>query len=81
VSQNILNYGSVLQPKLMHCRNYQFYGLEYLGTGVKIILKWILKKQYEGRGLKCSGSEQEQVTGACECGDEPSGSLKLRGIC
>jgi hypothetical protein len=48
----MLNYGSVQKPKLMHCLSYRFYGLEYLGTGAKIILKWILKKQYEGRGLK-----------------------------
>jgi hypothetical protein len=71
----MLNCGSFLKPKLMHCRSYRFYGLEYLGTGAKIILKCMLKKQYEWRGLKRSGPEQEQVTGACECGNEPSGSL------
>jgi len=72
----MLNYSSVLKLKVTHCCSYRFYGLEYLGTGPKIILKWILEKQYEGRELICSGSEQEQVTGVCECGNEPSGSLK-----
>jgi hypothetical protein len=27
-------------------------------------------------GLHCSGSGYGQVVGACECGDEPSGSIK-----
>ena len=27
-------------------------------------------------GEDCCGSEQGQVAGACECGNEPSGSIK-----
>jgi hypothetical protein len=39
----------------------------------KIMLKW------DGRhGLDCSGLGQGQVVGACECGNEPSGSIKCR---
>jgi len=29
-----------------------------------------------GHGMNWSGSEQRQVLGACECGDEPSDSTK-----
>ena len=29
-----------------------------------------------GHGLDRSGSGQRQVAGCCECGDEPSGSIK-----
>jgi len=29
-----------------------------------------------GHGLDWPGSEQEQVVGSCECGDEPLGSIK-----
>ena len=31
-----------------------------------------------GYGLDPSGSGQGQVTGTCECGNEPSGSIKMR---
>jgi hypothetical protein len=30
----------------------------------------------EGHGLNQSGSGYGQVAGSCECGDEPSGSIK-----
>jgi hypothetical protein len=30
----------------------------------------------EGNGLDCSGSEWEQGAGYCECGNEPSDSIK-----
>jgi len=29
-----------------------------------------------GRGMDYSGSSQEQMAGACECGDEPWGYIK-----
>jgi len=31
-------------------------------------------------GLDRAGSGQGQVAGTCECGNEPSGSIKMRGI-
>jgi hypothetical protein len=44
-----------------------------LGVDGRIILKWIFKKWDR---LVCSGSEQGQVAGSCECGNEPSVSIK-----
>jgi hypothetical protein len=44
----------------------------------KVILKWILKQWDGGHGLDRSGSGQGQVAGSCECGNEPSGSIKCR---
>jgi hypothetical protein len=35
----------------------------------------------EGQGLDRSGSEQGQVAGCYECGDEPSGSVKCGEFC
>ena len=32
-------------------------------------------------GLDWAGPGQGQVADACECGNEPSGSIKMRGIC
>jgi len=43
----------------------------------RIILKWFFKKMVGRHGLDCSGSGQGQVAGACECGNERSGSIKL----
>jgi hypothetical protein len=41
-----------------------------------IILKRIFKK-WDGRhGLDRSGSEQGNLAGSCECGNEPSGLIK-----
>ena len=31
-------------------------------------------------GLHWAGPGQGQVADACECGNEPSGSIKMRGI-
>ena len=31
-------------------------------------------------GLDWAGPGHEQVTDACECDNEPSGSIKMRGI-
>jgi hypothetical protein len=42
----------------------------------RIILKWIFERLDGGHGLDQSGSGWEQVTGSCEYGDEPSGSIK-----
>jgi hypothetical protein len=39
-------------------------------------LKWIFEKWDWGHGLDRSDSGQGQVAGCCECGDEPSGSIK-----
>jgi hypothetical protein len=50
--------------------------LEDLSINGKIILKYILKKWMVKHGLYCSGSEQGQEADACECGNEPSGSIK-----
>jgi len=36
--------------------------------------------QEVGCGLDWSGPGQGQVVDACECGNEPSGSIKMRGI-
>jgi hypothetical protein len=41
------------------------------GVDGRIILKYISEK------LDRSGSGMEQVTGCCECGTEPLGSVKL----
>ena len=47
-------------------------------TGVygRIILKWIFKRLDRGHRLDRSNSVQGQVAGSCECGNEPSGSIK-----
>jgi hypothetical protein len=48
-----------------------------------IILKWILEKRDGGGGgleLNQSGSGLGQVAGSCECGNEPSGSMKLENL-
>jgi len=36
--------------------------------------------QEVGCGLDWAGPEQGQVADACECGNEPSGSIKMQGI-
>ena len=43
-----------------------------------ILLKYIFNKYDVGRGLDCSGSGQGEVVGVgfCECGNEPSVSIK-----
>jgi hypothetical protein len=41
----------------------------------RIILRWI-SGNWMGYGLDRAGSEYRQVAGTCECGNEPSGSMK-----
>jgi hypothetical protein len=41
-----------------------------------IILRWFFRKWDGGHGLVRAGSGQGQVAGTCECGNEPSGSIK-----
>jgi hypothetical protein len=50
--------------------------LEDPGVDGRIILKWILEKWDGGHGLYRSCSGQGQVAGFCECGNEPSDSIK-----
>ena len=42
----------------------------------RTILIWIFRKWDEEYGLDRAGSGYGQVAGTCECGNEPSGSLK-----
>jgi hypothetical protein len=46
------------------------------GVDGRIILRWIFRKWDEGYRLDSAGSGQRQVAGTCECGNEPSGSIK-----
>ena len=46
------------------------------GVDGTIILRWIFRKWDVGRGLDRGGSGYGQVAGTCECGNEPSGSVK-----
>jgi hypothetical protein len=46
------------------------------GVDGRIILRWIFRWWDVGYGLDRSGSGQGQVVGTCECGNEPSGSIK-----
>ena len=50
--------------------------LKDLGVGGRTILKWIFEKSDGEHRLSRSGSGQEQVADSCECGNEPSGSIK-----
>jgi hypothetical protein len=50
--------------------------LEAPGVDRRIILKCIFKKWEVGHGVDPSGSEKGQKAGTCECGNEPSGSIK-----
>jgi hypothetical protein len=43
-----------------------------LGVDGRIILRWIFREWDEGHGLDRSAT----VAGTCECGNEPSGSIK-----
>jgi hypothetical protein len=49
--------------------------LEDVGGDGRIILKLILKSAIGWHGLGCPGSGQGNLTGACECGKEPSHSV------
>jgi len=51
--------------------------LEDSGVDGRIILRWIFRKWDVWKyGLDRAGSGQGQVAGTCECGNEPSGSIK-----
>ena len=47
----------------------------YLGIDGRITLKWISRSGV-GHGLNCFGPREGQVVGFCECGNEPSRSIK-----
>jgi hypothetical protein len=42
----------------------------------RIVLRWIFIKWDVGYGLDRVGSEYGQFAGTCDCGNEPSGSIK-----
>jgi hypothetical protein len=46
------------------------------GVDGRIILRWIVRKCDVGVWTGSSGSGYRQVAGTCECGNEPSGSIK-----
>ena len=50
--------------------------LENRSVNGKKISRWIFKRGDVGHGLDRCGSGQGQVAGTCECGNEPSGSLR-----
>jgi hypothetical protein len=50
--------------------------LEDVGVDGRIIFIWIFKQWVGEHGLDRSGSGEGQTEGTCECGKEPSGSIK-----
>ena len=50
--------------------------LEDLDADGRIILRWIFRMWDGGHGLDLSGSGQGHVAGPCDCGNEPSGTIK-----
>ena len=50
--------------------------LEDIHIDVSIILKWIFKNLDVGHGLAWFGSRKGEMGWSCECGNEPSGSIK-----
>jgi hypothetical protein len=54
--------------------------LEDSGVDGRIILQWIFERLDGGYRLDRSGSESGQVAESCDCGDEPPGFHKMRGI-
>jgi hypothetical protein len=54
--------------------------LEDIGVDWRIILKLSLENWDGFHGLYCSGSGQEQVTGACKRSNETIGYHKMRRI-
>jgi hypothetical protein len=46
------------------------------GLDGRIILRYIFRKSDVGVRADCAGSGEGQVVGTCECGNEPSGSIK-----
>jgi hypothetical protein len=53
---------------------------ENLGINRRIILKCIFSKGVGSHGLDSSGSRRGQVSVICECYNEITGSLKMRGF-
>ena len=51
-----------------------------IGVDGWIILGWISRRWDVGMWTDWAGPGQGQVADACECGNEPSGSIKMRGI-
>ena len=51
-----------------------------LGVDGWIILGWISRRWDVGMWTGLGWSRQGQVADACECGNEPSVSIKMRGI-
>jgi hypothetical protein len=49
---------------------------EDISLGGRKILKWMLGNRVRGCGLDSSASELGPVTGSCEHGNEPLGSIK-----
>jgi hypothetical protein len=50
--------------------------LEDKGVNGKIIMKWVLEKWKESHGLNSSFSEEGQMEGCFESGNEPSDFIK-----
>ena len=50
--------------------------LQDLGIDGSLILKWIIKKWFEETWTGLLWLRIGQVSGACECGNEHSGSIK-----
>ena len=50
--------------------------LEDSGVDGRKILRWIFRKWDVVHGLDRTGSGEGRMTGTCECGNEPSGSIK-----
>jgi len=50
--------------------------LEVPGVDGKIILRWNFRKLGVRAWTDRCGSGKGQVAGTCECGNEPSGSIK-----
>jgi hypothetical protein len=46
------------------------------GVDGRIILRWIFRKWVVGYRLNRAGLGLGQLAGTCECGNEPSGSIK-----
>jgi hypothetical protein len=50
--------------------------IEELGVDGRRILKWIFRKWDGSMYYIYLAQDRGQMTGACECGNEPSGSIK-----